>query len=552
MSTLPQALNWKVTASMDIVTAMFEARYPGEWTFDDFAGGVTLQGGYKNEDGSVELVDIFTSGIIDSVRAIHAPTGPVTEVKGRDAGYTLTDNIALIQFLSQDAIRSPVLPLRAPLHGGIDTAELSGILPPPPSGWSRVVATSAAQCCRAVLGGGSLLFGTWDYPVVASFVSRGHKIDALRTLLGPQSLLEVSRPYIWHRHDGVFVVAPLGGGASADWDLDASEWLLSGDVTISEQPGPKYAHWLLTGGPDVSFIGDVYAANSQPTTSVVFGYDAHGVLVSSSTSVSVGRKEDGAVQTAIRFTWGPDPDNADNHTMVELTFETTGYTWEDPIIGSKFQLLNRPVLLRQSTWHQTRVAVGDFFELRPSAHSITGYDYDVFKVSTGSTTLTEELDPETGTTVRVTISSESLNRVLNMTLRTTLSPDAVGSQAFISGGLPAGGAGSNAQLPACLREGSAGVGWTDVELGNGNLSNVELGQIVGRIGTESGQIKGEVAFECASLPQLHLGDLATIRRFPLPNGSLRTFRGQVATLVSSYSQTGGLVQALTLRYWRAA
>jgi len=113
------------------------------------------------------------------------------------------------------------------------------------------------------------------------------------------------------------------------------------------------------------------------------------------------------------------------------------------------------------------------------------------------------------------------------------------------------GAGSNAQLPACLREGAAGVGWTDVELGNGNLSNAELDQIVGRIGAESGQIKGEVAFECASLPQLHLGDLATIRNFPLPDGSLRTFQGQVANLVSSYSQTGGLMQALTLRYWRA-
>ena len=123
MPTLPQALNWRVTASLDIVTAMFEARYPGEWTLADFAGGVTLRGGYKNADGAVELVDIFTSGIIDSVRVVHAPTGPITEVKGRDAGYTLTDNIALIQFLSQDALRSPVLPLQAPLHGGIDRAE---------------------------------------------------------------------------------------------------------------------------------------------------------------------------------------------------------------------------------------------------------------------------------------------------------------------------------------------------------------------------------------------------------------------------------------------
>ena len=322
-------------------------------------------------------------------------------------------------------------------------------------------------------------------------------------------------------------------------------------MVIAESPGPKYAHWLLTGGPDVSFIDDVYAANSQPTTSVVFGYDANGRLVSSSTSIAVGRKEDGAVLSAIRFTWGPDPDDPGNLNLVELSYEVTGYTWEAPIIGSKFQLLNRPVLLRQATWHQTRTPVGDVFELRPSAFSITGHDYDVFKVSTGSTTVTQELDPETGDLVRTTVSAESLNRVLNMTLRTLLSPDAVGSQAFISGGLPAGGAGSNAQLPACLREGAAGVGWTDVELGNGNLSNAELDQIVGRIGAESGQIKGEVAFECASLPQLHLGDLATIRNFPLPDGSLRTFQGQVANLVSSYSQTGGLMQALTLRYWRA-
>ena len=552
MSTLPPALKWKVTATMDAVTAMFEATYPGEWGLADFANGVTLSGGYKDALGAVDVVDVFTSGIIESVRVIYTPQGPTTEVKGRDAGFTLTDNVSLIQFLTADALASPVLPLGAPIQGGLNPHVSYGVLPPPPAGWSRVTATDAAQCCAAILGSAPY-FGTWNYAIFASFTASGHKIDTIRQLLGPQSVAEVSKPYIWHRYDGVFVIAPLGLGGAADWDLDASEWLLNGELSVSETWGPRYAHYLLTGGPDVSFIGDVYRANAQPTTSTVWGWDETGVIVSMSTSVTVGRPQDGATESTIRTTWGPDPDNP-NRALVELSFELTKYLWEAPMIGSRFQLLNRPVLFSQATWSQTRTLMDNgLYEMRPSQFSVVGQNYDVFKVSTGAATLSRALDPVTGESTGTTLSVEHMNRVLNFTLRTLLSPDAIGSQAFLSGGLPPGGAGTNAQLPACLREAApSAAGWTDVEYGNPNLSQEDLDTIVNHLTGETGKVKGEVAFSIAALPQLHHGDMATVRNLPLPDGSRRTFRGQVVSLTTKYGEAegGGLLQDVTLRYWR--
>ena len=536
MAALPPALKWSIVETMDAVASRFEATYPGERTLADFDGGVTLSGGYKNEDGTTDIVEFFTSGVIDSVRVVYTPSGPTTVVKGRDARL--------------DA--APVLPLQAPIRGGIEASVRYGVLPPPPAGWSRVTAVSALQCCAALIPG-PLLFGTWDYGIFVSFAARGHKIDTVRELLAPQSITEVSRPYVWRRYDGTFVIAPLGQGAAAEWDVDAAEWLLSDDVAVEETWGPRYSHYLLTGGPDVSFIEDVWAANTQPTTSIVFGFDEAGRLISSSTSVTVGRKEDGATVSTVQSTWGLDPDNPDG-SLVELSYEVTGYAWEAPMVGSRFQLLNRPVLFAQATWSQVRTQLDSgLFAMRPSQFSTTGYDYDVFKISTGSATLTRSLDPETGDTIGSSLSVESVNRVLNMTLRTLLTPDAAGSQAFVSGGLPPGGAGVNPQLPAVLREGSTGTGWTDVEYGSSNLSAANLDGIVGRIGSETGMVKGEVVFTISAMPQLHRGDKVTIRDLPMPDKTTRTFSGQVVNLETSFSeeQSGGLVQNVTLRYWRA-